>query len=44
MPFMGVSEGIVGEALKDRRDDVVLATKFFMPTRQDNPNVRGHAG
>jgi aryl-alcohol dehydrogenase-like predicted oxidoreductase len=27
----GVSEEIVGEALKGRRDDVVLATKFFMP-------------
>ena len=28
----GESEEIVGQALKDRRDDVVLATKFFMPT------------
>src|SRR5207344_2604944 len=27
----GESEVIVGEALKGRRDDVVLATKFFMP-------------
>ena len=27
----GESERIVGEALKGRRDDVVLATKFFMP-------------
>ena len=27
----GVSEEIVGEALLGRRDDVVLATKFFMP-------------
>ncbi|TCL77878.1 MULTISPECIES: aldo/keto reductase [unclassified Rathayibacter] len=27
----GVSEEIVGEALQGRRDDVVLATKFFMP-------------
>jgi aryl-alcohol dehydrogenase-like predicted oxidoreductase len=27
----GESEVIVGKALRDRRDDVVLATKFFMP-------------
>src|ERR1700709_2059577 len=27
----GVSEEIVGRALEGRRDDVVLATKFFMP-------------
>ena len=36
----GVSEKIVGEALKGRRDDVVLATKFFMPT-DDQPNHGG---
>ena len=36
----GVSEEIVGEALRDRRDDVVLATKFFMPMGED-PNSRG---
>lgn len=36
----GVSEEIVGEALKGRRDDVVLATKFFMPMGED-PNARG---
>jgi aryl-alcohol dehydrogenase-like predicted oxidoreductase len=36
----GVSEEIVGEALQDRRDDVVLATKFFMPM-DDDPNHRG---
>ena len=36
----GVSEEIVGEALKGRRDDVVLATKFFMPMGSD-PNHRG---
>ena len=41
MLFMGMSEAIVGEALKDRRDDVVLATKFVMPMRQDDPRVRG---
>jgi aryl-alcohol dehydrogenase-like predicted oxidoreductase len=37
----GASEEIVGEALKDRRDDVFLATKFFMPMSQDDPNMRG---
>ncbi|WP_042417438.1 aldo/keto reductase [Streptacidiphilus anmyonensis] len=37
----GVSEEIVGMALKGRRDDVVLATKFFMPMSQDDPNARG---
>src|SRR3982751_1485002 len=36
----GESEEIVGKALKGRRDDVVLATKFFMPMGED-PNVRG---
>src|SRR4051794_22779637 len=36
----GESEEIVGKALKGRRDDVVLATKFFMPMG-DNPNERG---
>src|SRR3954463_2575536 len=36
----GESEEIVGKALKSRRDDVVLATKFFMPMGED-PNQRG---
>ncbi|MFB9443388.1 aldo/keto reductase [Dactylosporangium vinaceum] len=36
----GESEAIVGKALKGRRDDVVLATKFFMPF-DDDPNHRG---
>ena len=36
----GVSEEIVGEALRGRRDDVVLATKFFVPMG-DDPNQRG---
>ncbi|GAA1441527.1 aldo/keto reductase [Leifsonia poae] len=36
----GVSEEIVGEALQGRRDDVVLATKFFMPM-SDDANQRG---
>ena len=36
----GESERIVGKALSGRRDDVVLATKFFMPM-DDGPNHRG---
>jgi aryl-alcohol dehydrogenase-like predicted oxidoreductase len=36
----GVSEEIVGEALQGRRDDVVLATKFFVPM-DDRPNHGG---
>jgi aryl-alcohol dehydrogenase-like predicted oxidoreductase len=36
----GVSEEILGEALQGRRDDVVLATKFFMPMG-DGPNRSG---
>jgi aryl-alcohol dehydrogenase-like predicted oxidoreductase len=36
----GESEAIVGKALKDRRDDVVLATKLGVPMDGD-PNHRG---
>jgi aryl-alcohol dehydrogenase-like predicted oxidoreductase len=36
----GESEEIVGKALRGRRDDVVLATKFFNPMGED-PNRRG---
>jgi aryl-alcohol dehydrogenase-like predicted oxidoreductase len=36
----GESEEIVGKALKDRRDNVVLATKAFLPMGE-NPNQRG---
>ncbi|KQY59871.1 aldo/keto reductase [Aeromicrobium sp. Root495] len=36
----GESEEIVGKAFKGRRDDVVLATKFFNPMG-DDPNRRG---
>ncbi|OYN90442.1 aldo/keto reductase [Parenemella sanctibonifatiensis] len=36
----GVSEEIVGEALQGRRDDVVLATKFYSAMDKD-PNHRG---
>ncbi|MBK0297468.1 aldo/keto reductase, partial [Bacillus sp. S34] len=34
------SEEIVGKALQGRRDDVVLATKFFMPMGE-GPNRSG---
>ena len=37
---MGQSEEIVGEALRGRRDAIVLATKFFAPMG-DDPNRRG---
>ncbi|MEY2398360.1 MAG: hypothetical protein QOJ00_1534 [Actinomycetota bacterium] len=36
----GESEEIVGKALKGRRDEVVLATKFYMPMG-DDPNMKG---
>src|SRR6476619_5283740 len=36
----GASEEIVGQALEGRRDEVFLATKFFMPMSED-PNQRG---
>ncbi|MGA7203882.1 MAG: aldo/keto reductase [Specibacter sp.] len=36
----GESEEILGKALKGRRDDVVLATKFFMPMGE-GPNRSG---
>ncbi|GAA3720997.1 aldo/keto reductase [Gordonia hankookensis] len=36
----GESEEVVGEALRGRRDDVFLATKFFMPMG-DDPNSAG---
>jgi aryl-alcohol dehydrogenase-like predicted oxidoreductase len=36
----GESEEIVGKALKGRRDDVVLATKFFFPLGEER-NARG---
>lgn len=37
----GRSEEIVGKALKARRDDVFVATKFFMPMDENDPNQRG---
>jgi len=36
----GDSEKIVGEALKGKRDNVILATKAYFPTG-DGPNARG---
>src|SRR3954469_13008476 len=36
----GESEEILGKALKGRRDDIVLATKLFLPMGED-PNRRG---
>ncbi|MFF5076548.1 aldo/keto reductase [Actinoplanes sp. NPDC000266] len=38
----GESEVIVGQALKGRRDDIVLATKAHMPMG-DDPNHRGNS-
>lgn len=38
----GESEEIVGKAIKGRRDDVVLATKFHAPMGED-PNRRGNS-
>lgn len=38
----GVSEEIVGRAIRHRRDDVVLATKFTMPLSR-RPNEGGHS-
>jgi aryl-alcohol dehydrogenase (NADP+) len=36
----GESEEIVGKSLRDRRDEVVVATKFFAPMGKD-PNMHG---
>src|ERR1700748_1905003 len=38
----GESEEIVGKALRGRRDDVVLATKFFGPMAH-GPNQQGNS-
>jgi aryl-alcohol dehydrogenase-like predicted oxidoreductase len=38
----GESESILGKALKGKRDDVVLATKFSLPMT-DDPNHRGNS-
>jgi aryl-alcohol dehydrogenase-like predicted oxidoreductase len=39
----GESEEIVGKALKGRRDDVVLATKFHGAMDDDEPNHQGNS-
>jgi len=38
----GESEEILGKALKGKRDDVILATKFSLPM-DDNPNHKGNS-
>jgi aryl-alcohol dehydrogenase-like predicted oxidoreductase len=40
---LGVSEQLVGEAVKGSRDRFVLATKFTIPMSEDDPNMRGHS-
>jgi aryl-alcohol dehydrogenase (NADP+) len=39
----GVSEEVTGRALRDfaRRDEVVVATKVYFPSRSEDPNARG---
>lgn len=40
----GASEEVVGRAIKDRRDDWVLATKFVnSPGSRKGPNIGGHS-
>lgn len=41
---VGDNERLVGRAVKDRRDRVVLATKFGIVRDRDDPNVRGVSG
>jgi len=38
------NEELVGRALKGKRDDVILATKFGIIRDPDNPNLRGVSG
>jgi len=40
----GASEEIVGQALQGRRDDVFLATKFFMPMSETQTSAADPAG
>jgi aryl-alcohol dehydrogenase-like predicted oxidoreductase len=37
----GLTERIIGKALNERRNRIVLATKFLMPTDWDDPNAQG---
>lgn len=39
----GISETIVGKALKGKRDRVVLATKCHFPMSDDDPNLKGNS-
>jgi aryl-alcohol dehydrogenase-like predicted oxidoreductase len=39
----GESETILGKALKGKRDDVILATKFSLPMGGANPNMKGNS-
>ncbi len=41
---IGANEELVGKAIADRRDDVVLATKFGILRRADDPAYRGVNG
>jgi aryl-alcohol dehydrogenase-like predicted oxidoreductase len=41
---LGANEELVGRALRGRRDDVVLATKFGIVRDPANPSVRGFNG
>jgi aryl-alcohol dehydrogenase (NADP+) len=37
----GESEEIIGKAIKGRRDSLVVATKFYSPMNDTDPNMRG---
>ncbi|MBN1563210.1 MAG: aldo/keto reductase [Anaerolineae bacterium] len=37
----GITEEIVGKAIHDVRERIVLATKFFLPMDLEDPNARG---
>jgi aryl-alcohol dehydrogenase-like predicted oxidoreductase len=41
---MGANEELVGRAIADRRDEVVLATKFGLVRDPENPTARGISG
>ena len=40
----GANEVLVGQAIADRRDEVVLATKFGIVRDPENPTKRGYSG
>ena len=39
----GTAEQMVGEFARSRRDQLVIATKYTMPTRPDDPNSGGNS-